>query len=80
MGYHLREIEKGVLGEYTKIEEEFDEFHEALEQDNKLMAMLELSDMIGAIEAYVEKRGMTLDDLIKMKDATKRAFQTGHRK
>lgn len=36
--------------------------------------------MIGAIEAYVLGHyDIELDDLIKMKDATNRAFNSGHR-
>lgn len=79
-GYHLSPIQKGVFGEPSKISEEFFEFADALEQGNNLMALQELSDMIGAIEAYVMKYNLTLDDLIKMKNATRRAFESGHRK
>lgn len=43
------------------------------------MVLQELSDMLGAIEAYVAKYNITLIDLIIMKDATKRAFESGHR-
>jgi hypothetical protein len=40
-----------------------------------------MADLIGAIEAYAEKRyNLTLDDLIKMKDLTKSAFVEGKRK
>lgn len=80
MGYHKRVIDKGVFGEPSKISEEFFEFADALEQNNVLMALQELSDMLGAIEAYVNKYNMSLNDLIKMKDATRRAFESGHRK
>jgi hypothetical protein len=79
-GYHLKFIPKGVLGESSKILEEFKEFEDALEQDNTLMALLELSDIIGAIEAYASKYNLTLDELIEMKNATKRAFESGKRK
>jgi len=76
-GYHLREIKRGVFGEASKITEEHEEFLEALEQKNPLMALIELSDLIGAIEEYVQRHhNMTLDDLLTMKDATKRAFQS----
>lgn len=81
MGYHLREIEKGELGEFSKIREEFEEAEDALGQDAKLMLLCELSDMLGAIEAYLEKHhpGTTLSDLKQMSDLTKRAFKTGRR-
>ena len=79
-GYHSYQIPKGLYGEASKIEEEFLEFKDAIQQNNVLMAMLELSDMIGAIEEYIKKYHMTLDDLLIMKNATKRAFECGRRK
>lgn len=80
MGYHLTEIQKGVLGEPSKIEEEFLEFMDAVKQKNNVMAIIELSDMIGAIEAYVKQFNLTLSDLVVMKNATKSAFEDGTRK
>jgi hypothetical protein len=44
------------------------------------MLLVELSDLIGAIESFSEKNNISLDDLIKMKNATKRAFSDGTRK
>lgn len=79
-GYHNRKIKKGILGESSKITEEYEEFTESLEQNNPLMAILELADLIGAIEAYAIKYNFTLADLIKMKETTERAFKTGYRK
>jgi hypothetical protein len=80
MTYHLREIKKGTYGFPSKITEEHDEFVEALEQGNPIMALVELSDLVGAIEGYINVTfGVSLDELIKMKDATKRAFKSGHR-
>lgn len=80
-GYHKVEIVKGVLGEVSKINEEFHEFLDSVDQGVKIMALMELSDMIGAVEAYLNKHhsGTTIDDLIKMKDVTKRAFESGAR-
>lgn len=52
MGYHLRKIEKGELGKFSKVVEEFEEFLDALEQQNYIMALVELSDMYGAIEHF----------------------------
>lgn len=80
-GYHLRAIAKGKLGEASKIVEEAAEFEEALEQGVDLMAILELADMMGAVEAYLAKHhpSLSLDDLMRMKDATKRAFANGRR-
>lgn len=80
-GYHLREIKRGVFGEPSKINEEHEEFVESLEQNNRIMALFELCDLIGAIEGYVIKHhGLTLEDLLIMKDATKRAFASGTRR
>ncbi len=80
MGYHKTEIPKGVLGEFSKIEEEFLEAVDAQIQGNKIMTLLELSDLLGAIENYtVNKHNITLADLITMKSATESAFKDGTR-
>lgn len=79
MGYHKSEIPKGVLGEFSKIEEEFLEAKDAITQNIPIMCLLELADLIGAIELYANKFNMTLDDLISMKTATKSAFEDGTR-
>jgi hypothetical protein len=51
-GYHLREIPRGEFGSYSKVEEEFYEFIDALEQDCHLMALQELSDFLLASYQY----------------------------
>lgn len=80
-GYHIEDIKKGVLGEISKIQEELDELKDAQSQGVKIMELVELSDLVGAIELYLDKHheGISLDDLIRMKDITKRAFENGHR-
>lgn len=80
-GYHLTEPKRGVFGELSKVYEEIDELHDAEEQGATLMLIQELSDVIGAIEGYLKKHhpSITLDDLIKMKNITKRAFKSGAR-
>lgn len=82
MSYHIKDIEKGVNGSLSKIREELDECFDAEEQGNKIMVLVELSDIIGAVELYLENNfsEMTIQDLIIMKDATKRAFNSGARK
>jgi len=80
MGYHKNKIEKGKLGEFSKIKEEFLETEDAFQQDNKIMLLLELSDMLGAIEDFLKKYNMDIEDLIKMKNATQSAFKDGTRK
>jgi hypothetical protein len=80
-GYHMREIPKGTLGELSKIREELEEAEDAKEQGVEVMVLVELSDMVGAIEAYldVHHHGTTIEDLHKMSEVTKRAFQNGRR-
>jgi len=82
-GYHLEEIPRGTYGEISKILEEAAELKDATEQANKLMVLIELSDLIGAIDGYLDKyygKSMTIDNLITMAFATKRAFTSGYRK
>jgi len=79
MGYHNKYIERGKFGEFSKIKEEFLEAEDAFEQGNSIMLLVELSDLIGSIEGYCVKHNIKLDDLIKMKEATKRAFNDGTR-
>lgn len=80
-GYHLREIPKGTLGESSKIMEEVLELQDAEAQECKVMALVELSDLIGAIALYLEKHypSTTIDDLITMSHITRRAFENGKR-
>ncbi len=69
MGYHLNKIIKGNLGQFSKIEEEYAELHDAYSQCNKVLEICELADLIGAIEAYAEKQyNLSLKDIIKMKE------------
>ena len=81
-GYHLKEIERGVYGELSKIREEVEEMQDAAEQGNKVMVLIELSDLIGAVEGYLEKEygdKITLNDLLVMARTTRRAFESGAR-
>lgn len=79
-GYHKNEIVKGKLGFLSKIREELDEAEDAESQGIKLMMLIELSDIIGAIKAVAEQNGSSLIDLLKMQEATERAFKSGERK
>ena len=79
-GYHKRSIVKGKYGDISKVQEEVEEFMDAQEQGIKLMCMLELSDIYGALEAVTMSYGLTMTDLKKMSDANVIAFQTGRRK
>lgn len=73
-------IEKGTLGEYSKIQEELDELIDAEEQGVKILVSCELADLYGALKAYAEKRGITMSDLAKMSALTESAFKEGSRK
>lgn len=82
MGYHLSEIRRGVYGELSKIVEELDEALDAENQKNSIMVLVELSDIIGAIDGYLLKKyegKIGLADLIQMSLATSRAFRDGTR-
>lgn len=80
-GYHLANIEKGELGEVSKIREEVEELVDACDQEAKIMQLVELSDLTGAIEAFLDRHhpDTSVYDLFKMKDITKRAFVNGRR-
>ncbi len=80
MGYHNTKIEKGIVGEFSKIREEFEELTDAIGQQNKVLVICELTDLIGAIEAYAVKFNLTIDDLKGFSDLTKSAFKEGIRK
>lgn len=80
MGYHTREIPRGVLGEFSKIEEEMEELKDAHDQGVKILELCELSDLYGAIELYLQAQyGMDMRDLKEMSLLTKRAFEDGTR-
>lgn len=80
-GYHITEIKKGINGESSKLLEEVMELIDAEQQECRIMALVELSDLVGAIELYLEKHhpDMTIEDLKKMASITRRAFETGGR-
>lgn len=75
MGYHKKEIQKGVLGEFSKIKEEFEELNDAQEQGDKILQICELTDLVGAIEEYIKKWNITIDDLVQFSNKTKSAFK-----
>ncbi len=81
-GYHMTPIERGILGEISKIQEELDELKDASKQGIEIMQLVELSDLVGAIKAYLKKYhpSIDLEDLEQMADVTARAFKNGHRK
>lgn len=80
-GYHISEIKKGVLGRASKIQEELDELKDAEEQCCKIMVLVELSDLYGAIKHYLKGNfpDIQMEDLEKMSSITERAFKNGRR-
>lgn len=80
MGYHKRKIKKGKIGQFSKVQEEFEELADAEEQKCKGLIICELCDLVGAIEEYAKNYGFTLDDLKQFSDMTKSAFKNGDRK
>ncbi len=80
MGYHLKKIKKGKLGKISKVVEEINEYKDALKQKCEIMAILELSDIYGALELVAKSHGLTMKDLKKMSKLTTKAFLDGHRK
>ena len=56
-GYHLTEIPRGKIGDFSKIKEEFLEFCDAVEQKAHIMALVELSDLLGSIKLFLFKNG-----------------------
>ncbi len=80
-GYHEASIPRGEYGQPSKVREECEEFLDAIRQSNPLMALVELSDLLGAVQGYLTSQpGTSFDDLLKMAKTTQRAFQSQDRK
>lgn len=77
-GYHLTPIFKSSCIE-DKILEEAREFEDAILQNNKVMALVELSDLFLAIQQNAEKLNISLDEIKQMALATNRAFKNKRR-
>lgn len=81
MSYHKAEIKKGQVGWLSKVQEELDEAQDAEDQGCKILLLVELSDIMGAIEQYLVKNfpDMSMDDLQQMSKLTQASFQEGAR-
>jgi hypothetical protein len=81
MGYHKAKIDKGKFGEISKIQEELDELKDSMDQQVVIMALVELADIYGAMEGFLDRYfpSITMEDVKKMSELTKHAFQTGDR-
>lgn len=80
-GYHEAIIPKVPAGSFLKILEETEEAKDAYLTKNPIMLLVELADLYGATELFLEKEfpGMDMKHLQKMHQVTKRAFQHGRR-
>lgn len=80
-GYHKKEIPKGKVGELSKVYEELLEAFEAESQGVGIMTLVELSDMLGAVDSFLQQHypGFTIADLLAMTTVTQRAFVSGRR-
>ncbi len=80
MSYHKNEIPKGVVGQFSKIQEEYLELEDAYQQGDKILQLCELSDLIGAIDLYTKTEfNMSLSDLISFSNKTMDAFKENKR-
>lgn len=80
MSYHKNEIPKGVVGHFSKIQEEYLELEDAYQQGDKILQLCELSDLIGAIDLYTKTEfNMSLSDLISFSNKTMEAFKENKR-
>lgn len=80
MGYHTREFKKGVFGEFSKVQEEWEELLDARLQDGKILELCEIADLYGALEGYLEKAyNISMADVAKMSRMTQTAFLEGKR-
>lgn len=80
-GYHIDKIEKRRYGSLGKILEETEELVDAHRQGSKIMVLIELSDLYGAIEGFLQENypQIKISDLSKFSEITKRAFESGER-
>lgn len=62
--FHQVAIEKGEYGKLSKIKEELDEAIDAQNQGNDLMLLIELSDIVGAVEGVSKQYGFTIEQLL----------------
>lgn len=77
-GYHITDIPKGVYGSMSKVSEEMAEVNDAWAQECSIMAIIELTDLLGAVEAFVGhgmmKQCMELGALIVQVDQRRKSW------
>lgn len=63
--WHEKKIKKGIFGELSKIEEELEEAKDAEDQNLDVMLLIELSDIVGAVEGVsMKKFNMPIEQLL----------------
>jgi hypothetical protein len=78
-GYHVTAIKKsGILSPYKLVEESI-EFVDALASGNRIMAMVELSDLYGMVKQMANRLNVTIEDIDAMSKATTDAFASKSR-
>lgn len=78
-GYHVTAIKKsGILSPYKLVEESI-EFVDALASGNRIMAMVELSDLYGMVKQMGNRLNVTIEDIDAMSKATTDAFASKSR-
>lgn len=74
-GWHIQDLgPKGTLGEVSKIEEELLEYEDACAQNLFLLRAFELSDLIGALAAFLWQRNIPFDLAQPSERASKGAY------
>jgi phosphoribosyl-ATP pyrophosphohydrolase len=81
-GYHIDIIPKEPIGTAEKVMEEALELVDACKQANPVMALVEMSDLLGAVQLLLESKfggALSVSDLITMAKTTRRAFESNRR-
>ena len=73
--FHVMPVRRGTYGELSKVQEELDEALDAETRGQKLLLMIELSDIIGAVAGVAERHGYSLDDLIQFSELRRNVFR-----
>lgn len=71
-GYHLTDIERGELGELSKVREELYELLDAHIQKSRIMVSIELADTVGAFQAFLDRHlpGNDVAHLARISDSS----------
>ncbi len=80
-GYHEAVIPKVPAGSFLKLVEEMHEATDAYVSDNLIMLLVEMADLYGAMELFLEQKfpGVRMQDIMRMHAVNRRAFENGRR-